>query len=310
MVVELFANETRRLLIQKEAIGWNVRNFERDSGSEIDQVAIDFIAPLFARDNTGVFTILRNYFLDSQHLDDSGLQATFQKLIFSNTQQELIRLFSERDPIGKILHRSLRYILSKHDIWTKTKTSDNVLVIANSIPPPVLTIESEITSSLEFSTKTVSLTRLMESILVELIENQKQSVPVSLLFQYLRRLVENDIGALENKFEPEDPILSTTIEQRISDTLKHLDSTILNKYESSHKITKSVRQLFQSSLSDVLKDHADGGTDRSYYSYLKKHATVSISEQDYKRSYKKQFEYIAKIAKKEFSAYIRNDFNL
>jgi len=88
---------------------------------------------------------------------DAELHMVFQRLVFGNTQQEMIRLFQERDPIGKVLYRSLRYVLSKHPGWTKTKTDQNLTILTDSHPNSELADDFYFTSLASLSHKSARL---------------------------------------------------------------------------------------------------------------------------------------------------------
>ncbi|NQV16699.1 hypothetical protein HQ531_14645 [bacterium] len=311
LVVAQFSHETKRLLIHKEAQGWNIRGFSRNHQSEMDEISIDFIAALFARDERGIFIVLRNQLGSDLEQDDAQLFSAFQRLVFTHTQQEFIRLFQERDPIGKVLYRSLRYILTKHQTWEKVKSSHNIAIITEvSKDLPVLN-ETEIHHFLMQTDRFEdSLTGIMENLLKEVINSQKRAIPLNLLFHHLRVMVRQPLELRYQDTVDTDPTLSETIAQHITGTLTHIDVTLLNKYESTQKLTRDERHFFMNALQDILVAFANGGVDESYAVYLNRHSSFEISDGEYKRKYKKQFEYVAKTAKKDFSVRIRSDYKL
>ncbi len=310
-VVKLFSDEAKRLLIKKEFSGWNVRNFHRDGSSELDQIAIDFIAPLFARDNQGIFIILRDQLGETLEHSDTQLFSAFQQLVYSQVHHEFIRLFQERDPVGKVLYRSLRYILSKHPEWEKVKAGNGLQIITAT--GKVLPVSTEIEVSLQpadSNQSDKSLTGMMENYLKTAINADGQAVVLNKLFRAIRILIQQDVEWITRAHEEIDPLLQATISRRISETLIHIENTLIDNYLAKKKICSDEKQIFRAALSDILTDYANGGVDETYITYLNRHAGFEISNITYTGQYKKQFEYVAKTAKRDFSARIRSDFNL
>ena len=310
LVVAKFAAESKRLLAQKEFIGWQIRDFQYDSQAELETLAIDFIAPLFARDEQGVFCLLKKQFQPLSNLSNNELFTIFQRLVYAHVHQEFIRLFQERDPVGKILYRSLRYLLGKHSLWVKVKSADNLTVITLSGQQLDVITDSDVILDISKVLSTdKSLTGIMESYLEKTLVSRRQSVPLHQLFQAFRTMVQHDIEWLGKESAENDSIIKLTIDQRISETLKHIDGTMLCKYVATKKLTLDEQQLFRLALRDMLQDFSNGGVSQTYASYLNQHTTIEISDDCYADQYKKQFEYAAKTAKQDFSVRVRTDFN-
>ena len=299
------------MLIQKESLGWNIRSFSYSKQIELDQIALDFIAPLFARDTDGIFCVLRDQLEPEIEGEDAEFWVACQRMLYSHTSQEFIRLFQERDPIGKVLYRSLRYVLSKHPSWVKTRSLGRVLVITESDSDLSLLEESELNQQSGYLISSQeTLTNRMEGLLFDIIVNQKRSFPLTMLFEKLRVFVKEPMKLEYHYSVDSDPLLNTTINRHISDTLSYIDKNLLNKYESQEKLSRADRQKFLAAISEILKAFANGGVDESYTTYLNRHSEGEIPETEYKKMYKQQFEYVAKTAKKDFSARIKIDFKL
>lgn len=310
VVVTFFASEAKRILIHKESLGWRFRNFITSRDSELESIAIDFIAPLFARDGEGVFYILRQHFEPDFGGDDEDFQASFQRLIFSHVQQEFIRLFQERDPVGKVLHRSLQYLLSSHPEWQKIRSNSNGSIItdqANSLA--VMADSLGFPISLNTRSMKRSLTHIMELAVSHSINAHQLAVPVYLLFQHLNSLVNLDLDGMSSPESIDDTTLVSTISFHIAATIQHIDSSLLTNYESKAKLTPDERRAFRSALTIILEDFAQGEVDGRYADYLNQFLPDKTCRDAYPLKYKKQFEYVAKTAKKDFSARIKSDYN-
>lgn len=304
-----FCKEATRILSQKEAMGWNIRNYSRSHTSEIEEIAIDFIGPLFARDERNIYIVLKHRMESELETNDELLFAAFQRLVYSHIQQELIRLFQERDPVGKVLYRSLRFVLTKNPLWEKTKTSNRIAIISERGNPLPVVEESEFIECIKnLGFKGESITKMMELLLRNIIETNGFAVPVPLLFQYLRVRVQEPLNIeFQGSLDP-DPTLEETIMHHVVKTISYIDSSFLSKYVASEKMTPGERMTFKKGLKKILIAFSNGGVEDTYAAYLNRSSDQNISDSQYKRKYKKQFEYVAKVAKKDFSARIKSDF--
>jgi|GEM_PF-2244085 len=310
-VVEVFFTRTRRFLLHRETQHWHFRDEWEERDSEIDDLAMDFIAPLFARDENGVFIELQRYFQTRGNLSDSELMEQIDRLLNSVIRQQSIHLFRQRDRFGRIFHRSLRYVLSKHPEWERTILYGDMIVrnFHNGNTPAPKHLLEELFR--ETTQSNFSLTTQIEFTIEQLIREFHYVVVVSDILSLARQLHQTNLEQASNKFEqPGDPFLAEYIQLEITSTIQQIDHTILEKYEKSGKLEIREREGFREALKHMLLDFSDGGLEENYYTYLSEHLSSLDNMDIYRKKYRAQFEYLVKKSKEIFSARMKNDLSI
>jgi len=275
---------------------------------ELEDKSLDFIAHLFARDEVGKFVELEKYFAPFLIDDKSSIIKAIDRLIHSTIHQESIRLYESRDPIGRVFYRSLRYILTKNSRWKKMGTGSEALLthkkLVKSQPVELDKLDNYFVLHDELAT---SLVKTIESGLYQIIEIEKKSVRIGDILQALRKHMK----ILTNqKYFEESKSLEMSIKIHIKETISKIDQKILKKYVLETKINAIERQAYHDALYAILKDFSNNYNGYSYFDYLSIELSSLISKKDYYEKYRRQFEYLAKIAKRQFSAKIKSDFKL
>lgn len=309
-VVEEFFTRTKQFLFHRESRHWRFRGEWKDGVSEIDDLTLDFISPLFARDGNGIFIELQAYFSNIEEISHQELQQQIDRLLNSVIQQQAVYLFRQRDPFGRIFYRSLRYILHKRPEWKREVNNGKQLVrkinTRDKLAPKSIIEEIFLTKETESS-----LTSLIETCLEELINVNQFAVPIAELLSLARELNEIALDSIpEQSAELVDPLLVESVRRIIEMTLAHIDQTVLDKYEKSGKLTSGERTGFRDALKKVLFDFANGGIEDNYFTYLSSHIADLNDMKQYRNKFRTQFEYMVKKAKQSFSARIKNDLSI
>jgi len=279
--------------------------------AEIEDLALDFIAPLFARDESGVFVELQKYFSTSWDLSDREFKEVVYQLLNSVIQQQSIRLFKERDPFGKTFYRSLRYLQNKHENWNRTFINGYLVIAPSSGHPDIMHPDTLVLVLKQCLERHLSLTEQIEQVLNEVIENRQQAVSVEDLLTHTRVLAELTLEGMSPKTSPAvDSFIYNVIESHIKKTVQEVDRTVLSRYETDGKLSSAERESFRKSIQAILIDHADGGCKDNYFQYLSGSLKTLESQELYKQTYRAQFEYVAKKAKSLFSAKVENALSM
>ncbi|NOZ74317.1 MAG: hypothetical protein GXO90_02925 [FCB group bacterium] len=307
IVVRYFINITKAIILKTNNLNWLTGEWREFEG-EVEDVALDYIAHLFARDDGGVFIELKSYFDPIRDIPDSDLNSALERLIYSTVHQESIRVFGDRDPVGRIFYRSLRYILAKHPDWEKFKLPDGSQRIAVSgrenRPATELSIMKEFKIT---NFHSVGLTETLERGLITLLEKEKRSVPVKQLLNQIRLQLSD--GTI-NTSVPGETGLEITMLYHLETTLREVNQSILEKYEKDNKLLANERAAFSRAVKKILEDFRVNQNGTSYYEYLSNELPSLKDSENYRTHYRKQFEYVAKVAKKTFSASVKSDFKL
>ncbi|MFQ6612466.1 MAG: hypothetical protein ACE5D2_05120 [Fidelibacterota bacterium] len=295
-VVDYFIQRTCKILIHKTGLV----NEWKDQKGEIIDLALDFIGPLFARDDHGVFYELKQYFESRFSLSEAAFKQEIMKLLLSVVRQESIRIFALRDPVGKIFYRSLHYLLNKYPRWRKQEHNSTGPVICTQ-PEAELVGMDTIQTAFQQS-KVGILTRDLEQVLIELVENRQKSVSVIDLLAYIRQTEWGHAGLIGPLRTDEDPNLTLSLDQMISAVIRTVEKNIIKRYCEKGKLTPEECDRFKCALGSLMRDYTDGGIHQTYFNYLNHSFNGELTSEKYYQSYRHPFEYIVKNAKKIFSA--------
>lgn len=82
-----------------------------------EDLALDCLADLFRRDESGAFVQLRAYAdaVNWQRLDEAGLEIAVRRLVFSAVNEGLFRRYRENDPVVGRFIRTLKRHVKRHD---------------------------------------------------------------------------------------------------------------------------------------------------------------------------------------------------
>ncbi|MBS1271275.1 MAG: hypothetical protein MAGBODY4_00404 [Candidatus Marinimicrobia bacterium] len=306
-VVAAITHQARRFLFHREKKQYQYRGQWANGSTEINDIALDLIAHLFARDETGHFVELEKYFSETRELSDEDFKETVFQLLNSVIQQQSIRLFKERDPFGKAFYRSLRYLQNKHTHWMRTFVDGRLVFALDGENQQIMspdTMVQVIKQSLEGQ---APLTEQLEQVLSEVIDNRQQALSVEDLLSHMRVLAQLTLEGITPETSPAvDSFIYNIIEVHIKKTVEEIDQSILYRYEADGKLSPAERKGFRESIRPILTDHADGGCQDNYYTYLAECLDSLDDQETYKSAYRTQFEYIAKKAKSVFSAKVES----
>ncbi|RMF69931.1 MAG: hypothetical protein D6743_01075, partial [Calditrichaeota bacterium] len=110
--VDLVQKISLSYLKYQEVIGKHIRWERNRNMGELEDLALDCVAGLFMRNESGEFIQFKKYFCQSAadpgEMDEHELQILLRRLVIKKTKQELSRIFKERDPEGAKIVRNIK----------------------------------------------------------------------------------------------------------------------------------------------------------------------------------------------------------
>ncbi len=332
-----FINLTKKIslgyLKYQEVIGKRISGERSESYSELDDVALDCIAELFSGDGNGCFPQLQKYyepFLSEANMTDADILAQTRRLVVRKTKQELSRIFRERDPEGAKIVRNIKvairssekldmfrdlgkeFVFYKQGIDIRNEGPANPDVISEylrreSSPMPedvlharfvdVYSPNDSISGAIKKLLKTVHelddyQNFLAMDVIVKLIRNIKFSV------------FREKLAAEDKVPTPLDQLESQEIESYVNVVMDQVNSKIDKLYIGSGKLSQDRARIYSMALRDVLFDLLQKKDSSSYYRNLK-YYLPDLTQSDYRKNERTIFEYLAKVAKKNFRNHLK-----
>ena len=314
-----------------EINGRNIRPRYQETTNELENVAIDCIASLFMRNETGEFVQLTRYFgnvVDSPEPPTEPLLANMlRRLIVKKTKQELSRIFKERDPEGAKIIRNIKVAIRNSQKFSSIKEMGRDFVyfdpdyaenqtsavdmgdISLSVPLPKDLKKKTIPEKelfhyfLEKYQPTDSVSAMLEKIMdiVASLPQYHNYLAVDLIagiirevtFQHAYERLSNDI----DRSNPLDDIQNKEIEKINSHVIRNMQRKIHSQYLQKNKISQEKADIYCRAISDFVHELTRDKATDSNYQYLKRYIP-NLTQKSYRENERSIFEYLIKLTKK------------
>jgi hypothetical protein len=333
-----FINLTQKISLSylkfQEILGKRISGERLETDVELEDLAIDCIAELFSRDDSHKFPQLVKYYLpkfeENSNITDPEVLVLTRRLIVRKTKQELSRIFRERDPEGAKIVRNIKVaVRNSEKLYLFKEMGREYIFYSNGFN--VTRVEDDLTEPFtEYLRKDNPPIpdEILSSRFVD-IYNPGDSVSTSIkkLFKQIHQLEEyQNFLALDSivklvrniKFEsfrerlveqeivptPQDYIESKEIEGYINIVMNQVGNKIESQYLKTGKLNKNKAKIYHQALRDVLYDLIQKKDNSSYFRNLK-YYLPTMTQQEYRTKERSVFEYLAKVAKREFRKYLK-----
>ena len=319
----------------QEMLGKRISGDRPESDLELEDLALDCIAELFSRDEKDQFTQLKRYyeqkFSEQPLTTDADVLILTRRLVVRKTQQELSRIFRERDPEGAKIVRNIKVAIRNaeklhtfHDMGREfvfysngcnIKTTDMEVTITRPLynylrkkqPPIPDELLSRRFQDVYRPTDPVSavIRKLLQTVHAE--QEYQNYVSIDMLVKMVRHIkfdaFRESMVRQDQVPTPADHLESKEMEAYIEVVMKTMWSRMDNQYLRTSKLAWDKAQIYHQALRDVLFDLLQKKDNTSYYRNLK-YYMPELTQKGYRRQERSIFEYLAKLAKKEFRKHL------
>ncbi len=288
----------------------NTRNNPAFAGMSFEQLAWECIADLFERNETGAFPKLRAYFSVQawEQQNEGELESLTRRLIFSQIQRALFRLYRESDPaLGKLL-RNLKLALRRSETlvlvrrhgqhWVRLKQSAAHSTAQEILPAHVLAAHFK--AGLRGELRLPRALSLFAQVLREYHEHYRAEFPLTGLAVTLREAFENLHRVLAEDGNGHEGYSPGEIEGMIAANVAAIKAQRHGAYVAGRKISAETYEAYFRAIQDLLKAEFVPGGDSlcSYYDHLRTHLP-NLSREQYQRQCRCHFEYFAKLSRRK-----------
>lgn len=315
----------------QEITGKRISGANTESETELQDIAMDCIADLFMSDGNGSFPQLERYYnskIENPNLDEAETLTLTRRLVIRKTRQELSRIFRERDPEGAKIVRNIKVAIRNSNMLMimrdfgkdficyadnqnhnkgKTQPSDEKLRKNMPVIPDDL-LASEFSDLHNIKDPiSISVKKLLD--IVADYEQYQNFLAIEVISRLLRNIrveqFRDGIMNMQLVFSPLQELELKEIDDHVDDVMKIISKKIHAQYLSSGKISPEKAVIYNSALRDVLYGLLQRRNGGSYFCHLKSYIT-SLTQKQYREQERSIFEYLAKIAKKEFRKKLLN----
>ena len=283
-----------------------------------DDLALDCIGPLFARDAHGTFTQLEVYYtsLYWESLPDAELLAATRRIVYSMVHQQLVRLYRDHDPSLEKIIRNLRNAIHTTTALCEDRRGGELWIAGagetpadRSLPEmPWAYLEGELTGRLHERTPLREVVHHCTTIL----EGQavyRKSIPLTSLALILRMAYARfGSGPEEGRDQGEAPIRGEEADRVIDVALLGIEAEKRSAYLEKGKVTGPIYVAYMSAIRAIL--HAEfvenDGIDHSYFARLQE-ILPGLSREEYLENHRCHLEYLAKLTRERFLGMMREE---
>lgn len=288
------------------------------SGLSVDDLAMDCIAEIFQRNESGAFCVLQIYFQNYNplHATDIDVQVALRRLVFSKVNETLFRLYHETDPnLAKIIRNvkdaakaDPRFHLVRHHSkqWLVVlppqapETEALAAITARPMAPPEL-LEIYFGSHFGQHDRVRELTQLFVAF-VEIHPQYAHAYPVTAFSQAIRASYARTHTASDT--HEDNPFYAFEITNAIQIVTDQLEASKWPSYVGRGKVSDTLFSIYFETIRDIIAaQYLDDVELTSYYTALQKYLP-DLSEEDYRVSHRNILEYLAKLARAHFINYM------
>jgi hypothetical protein len=283
-----------------------------------DDLALDCVGPLFARDAQGRFSHLEVYYLSIgwETLPDAELLAATRRLVYSMVHQQLVRLYRDHDPSLEKIIRNLRNAMRSTMALREDRRGGELWVATagetpahRSLPEmPWTYLDGELSGHLHDRTPLREVIRQCATIL----EGQaiyRRSVPLTSLALILRMAYARFGAVPDVDGDPGESVLrGEEAERLITEALLGIEAEKHAAYVEKGKVTAPTYAAYMSAIRGILYTEfvENDGADHSYLVLLQAHMP-GLSQEEYRENHRCHLEYLAKLARERFLARVRHE---
>jgi hypothetical protein len=263
----------------------------------INEMAIDAIAFLFERDDSGTLIRIKQAFEQWTPEIKSEEQALFfiNRLAAKSSEKYISELLKASDPVFSKIHRSVNYLIQtrgykKKQIFGTTYIITDEEINIGKLPDPQFIYDLPV--------NLFDSMQVIPGSIFDYIKNNSDRTPAIPLNAMVIKIQRSGAGEyIRNESIQPDNIFEIEIiaDRAAESAIEKLEISYLGK----HKISKEESEAIKKALRQAAMDMQDGGINTGLHKYLMQEMP-SLSFEDYKEKYQNIFEYLFKILKREF----------
>lgn len=286
-------------------------------GERLEDLAWDFIAELFEKDENGCLIRLQDYFHDVslEELNDSDLTIELRKLVFTKVEDNIFRAVGEKDPSLRKIIRNLKLAIRDNDCegWVCYKHGNIIVGEDSEENLPIMPSEF---MQIRLSSRVEEKMQIPE-ILIEAIDvlqrqdkYQKKISLVGLASVIRLTFVHfNETSAEEKQLNADETIINTEFEEFLNESLEMVRSSTGYSYIRKRKINHDELDMYMKAAKDIVYDYFNNGkTESSQYEYLKNYMP-GLEYSDFRENKRQILEYLVRLIRKDLVETFKDDWS-
>ena len=286
-------------------------------GEKLEDLAWDFIADLFEKDDDGRFRVFCNYF--DEHVfsetDEKELQFQLRRLVFTSVEDNIFKVNGEHDPSLKKIIRNLKLAIRDQSCnYTVCYLNGEIVVDKQegmNLPQmPSEFMQVKLCSRLQENMQ-------IPDILIEVIDilNEqdvyKKRFPLVALAMIIREVFvhfHEDQHSEKDKPAAESLLLSDEFERFLEKSVKEVRFKVGYNYVRKNKIDLNLLKAYTNASRNIVRDHfLQTHDDLSHFESLKQEIS-GLDYDEYRSCHRPLLQYMVKLIRTDVVKVYRNEW--
>lgn len=275
----------------------NINRFLMAEDFTLEELSIDAIAPLFERDNTGLFIKIIKAFNCWEPLIETEEQATFfiNRLVSKSTEKYVSELLRDSDPFFSKILDSINYLIEKDNYHKKILIGITYIVEKEDFIKigslPDNNFIKELPFELFVDNKKI-ISKIFDFIKSKTVLTP--AIPLNALVMKIKQVRISDFIFKESEYSINESELDSIVSKALEVTFNKMQDSYLIKGKLSEIEVFKIKKAIE----NIMYDLRDGGINSGLHNYFLEQFT-ELNINDYKYNYQNIFEYLYKVLKKE-----------
>lgn len=263
----------------------------------LQELAIDAIAPLFERNESGELVKIIKAFNNWTPKIETEEQSVFflNRLVAKNAEKYASELLRQSDPFFSKILDSINYLIEKQNFKKKLIVGTTYIVEGENFKKIGSLPDSKFIYELP-----VELFSNNNKIIIELFDylknktNKAAAIPLNALVIKLKQIKSSSINLSDSTSNGNEAETDSILKRALDITFTKMQETYVNK----GKLEESEADGIKKAIESIVFDMRDGGINPGLHKYFLVKFT-NLTFEDYRDRYQNIFEYLFKVLKKE-----------
>ncbi|NWF88652.1 MAG: hypothetical protein HXY50_04225 [Ignavibacteriaceae bacterium] len=273
--------------------------------STLNELAIDAIAPLFERDESGIFVKIQTAFLHWQPPIESEEEAQFflSRIVAKSVEKYVSELLRDSDPFFSKILDQVNYQIEKYN-YKKKQLLGTVFILEDTDFQNIGSFVDthfilNLPSDLFFDMKNM-LPKVFEYLNTN--SDKAAAIPLNAFVNKVKQIKAANFNFTDRVDIGGELKVESILELALKVSLKKLDESYFNK----GKISQQEKCGIETALRNITIDMRDGGINPGLHKYFLEQFPEE-SFDSYKNNYQNIFEYLYKVLRNEIVKQIGGD---
>ncbi len=270
----------------------------------LEELAIDAIAPLFERNDNGVFVKLKQGFENWKPPIETEEKALFflNRMVAKSVEKYVSELLRQSDPFFSKILDSLTYYIEKNGFKKKQILGTTFIVEDDSKVKMGCLPDSQFLSEIH-SDLFWDLNTLIPKLFSYIKENTsfESAIPLNALVMRIKMAKTSAVSFSEQTNVGNDIVVESILNSVFNSAIHKLRES----YTQKGKLSNDESCRIERAIKNIIQDMRDGGINPGLHKYFLEQFPM-LTMKDYENKYQNIFEYLYKFLKKEIMIQLKD----